>query len=364
MADSREAAEVAREGARKAREGAERLRHEADRLRTEKRAEANRLRSEAVRLRQEARSMDRQARNEDRTKPRGRGHHEELHRIVIGLAGGAGDSGSAGSGATASETFSGIGLTELRIHQTAGKLSVVACEPGEEPSVATSGSKSAPQLEVTRDGGSVRIEITLSTGWLFRRRQGATTVLRLPADLEKVDIDLGYGEVQARDFAADVIKINVSAGEIATYSLGGALEADVGAGKVAVHDHSGTVRCNSGTGDAMVDIAKAALGDYRIEVGMGRAELRLPPGEIVTIRASSGIGKKRIDYPQGPEDAPIRIAVETGIGEAVVKARVAGKAPERPPRTRQAATGGQDRRHPSEAPRSGGVASPGNARTG
>jgi hypothetical protein len=329
MADAREEADKAREYARRAREAAERMRHEADRLRQEKRSEANNLRSEAVRLRNEAREMERRARHEERARTRGHAGRQDWDHTVVGFAGAQGDSGGAGS-ASATESFSANGLTEVRIHQTAGKLTVRACEPGEEPSITTYGNKSAPQLEVTRDGGRVRIEITLSTGWLFRRRQGATSTLKLPQALKKVDIDLGYGEVQVRDVSSDIIKVNAGAGEIATYSLAGNLEADVGAGKIAVHDHRGVVRSNAGTGDAMVDIAETVPGDYHLEVGMGRVELRLPPGEIVTIRASSGIGKKRIDYPQGPENAPIRIAVETGIGEAVVKARAQGKAPEQP----------------------------------
>ena len=335
MPDAREAADRAREAARLARDAAERMRHEADRLRNEKRSEANRMRSDAVRLRNEAREMERRAQEQERGQVRERRHHREP-----GVGGRSPDSSplsplpgmdEGGAGARASEVFSADGLTDLRIHQTAGKLIVRARSEGEEPSVTTTGSRSAPQLEVTRDGGRLRIEIALSTGWLFRRRQGATTVLVLPAELSKIDIDLGYGEVQARDLTGANIKVNVGAGEIATYSLCGALDADVGAGKIAIHDHRGLVRSNAGTGDTMVDIAETALGDYRVEVGMGRVELRLPPDEVVSIRASSGIGKKRIDYPQGPDNAPIRINVETGIGEAVVKARALGKTPERPP---------------------------------
>ncbi len=337
MPDARDDANRARDAAKMAREAAERLRHEADRLRNEKRSEANRMRSEAVRLRNEAKEMERRARNEERGRSREQRHQHgglgapgwESNIPGLPLLPVMGDHGEAG--ARASETFSADGLEDVRIHQTAGKLIVRACTEGEEPSVTTTGSKSAPQLEVTRDGARVRIEIALSTGWLFRRRQGPTTVLALPALLQNLDIDLGYGQIEARDVSATILKINTGAGEIAAYSLVGDLEADVGAGKIAIFDHRGLVRSNAGTGDTMVDIAETSPGDYRAEVGMGRVELRLPPDEVVSIRASSGIGKKRIDYPQGPDNAAIRVHVETGIGEAVVKARAMGKAPERPP---------------------------------
>jgi hypothetical protein len=72
-----------------------------------------------------------------------------------------------------------------------------------------------------------------------------------------------------------------------------------------------------------MDIAQAVPGEYRGNVGMGRIEVRLPPGHEAWIRASSGIGKSRIDYPQGPETSSIKVRVETGIGEASVKERLA-----------------------------------------
>ncbi len=321
MVDARDEANRAREAARAARAEAERLRQEADRLRKEKRSEAHRLRMEALRLRHEAHDADRRARHELRDERRSGSRSRSSGEPA----------GESPSGASTVQELLVDGIDSFSVHQTAGKLIVRACEEGEQPGLIATGSRTPPHVEVTRDGHSLRIEIRLSTGWLFRRRQGATTVVRLPSSFDALDVDLGYGEVQVRDLTGRTLKVNGGAGDIRTYSLTGALEVDVGAGKIAVYDHSGLVRSNTGTGDSLIDIAAVAAGDYRVEVGMGRVELRLPEGEQVLVRASSGIGKKRVDYPSAGEDAPTRATVETGIGEAVVRARTPGKQPERPP---------------------------------
>jgi hypothetical protein len=192
---------------------------------------------------------------------------------------------------------------------------------------------------VRRDGDRLVIDVSLSKGWLFRRRQGASTVVSLPREFDSLKVDVGYGEIQVRELQCRAMKLSTGAGEISCFSTRGALDADVGAGKIGVHDHAGLARCDSGTGDVVVDIAEAMPGEYRLNVGMGRAELRLPAGEQVNARAKSGIGKGRVDYPAGGENAPIRASVDAGIGEAVVKARAAGKVPEQPPAAAPAARG-------------------------
>ena len=105
----------------------------------------------------------------------------------------------------------------------------------------------------------------------------------------------------------------------------------MGAGKVSFHDHSGIASCDTGTGDVLLDIAEAAPGNYRVDVGMGKAEVRLPAGLEVVVKASSGIGKTKNDYPPGPEGSAIRLKMSTGIGELIVRARDASQAPARPP---------------------------------
>lgn len=294
MSDWREALERAREEARRARE------------------EALRAREEARRLRREARAAERQARREQRRTGR------------------APDDDAAG-GATVERELDLAGVRELVVDQTAGSLVIRPCEEGERPGLGATSSRTPPEVTVARDGTRLRVEVTLPRGWLFRRRRGARTILRIVGEFDTLRADLGYGDLQLEQVRASRVFAHVGAGELRGYGITGNLDADIGAGKIAVHDHAGLVRCNSGTGDVVVDVAQARGGEYHLEVGMGRVELRLPEGERVHARISSGIGKRAQQYPDAGEGAPIQVRLSTGIGEASLKARPIGGEPTRPP---------------------------------
>ncbi len=293
-------------------------------------------REEVRRLRGESRDARRESRTQARQERRGHkaGDQHGPHGWPEGFAwAGAlvGDEDDRPEGFRAEQHFSLEGVRKVRIDQTAGRLTVRPCAEGESPGAVSSGQKSAPQLTVERQGEDLIIGVRLQKGWLFRRRQGANTVVRLQAGLESLRVDLGFGDARLRDLAAGRLRVDVGAGEIGAYSLRGDLKADVGAGKIAVHDHVGLVACNTGTGDVMVDVAELAAGEYQLDVGMGRAELRLPQGGQVAVEISSGIGRARNEYPSGPPDAPTQAKVSTGIGEATVRVRAEGKPPGRPP---------------------------------
>lgn len=324
MADTHDEIKAALEEARRARE-------EADRLRREAKVEADRLKDEARRARDEARRLRDQARNERRsprgftpgfappgTPPPGTPHAHGRHRSE--------QDDSAGAVRT-EQNLAFEGVRRVQIDQTAGKLTVRPCKEGETPGIVSSGNKAAPEISASRDGDQLHIEVKLNKGWLFRRRQGATTLIRLGNEaLEQVKIDNGYGDTEVQGVTAADIRVNIGAGSFQGILTRGMLDVNVGAGKLAVLSHSGLARCDSGTGDVLLDILEIAAGEYKVDVGLGRAEVRLPSGAQVFIKASSGIGKSRIEFPSAPDSAATRLRLNSGIGECVVKAREPGAA--------------------------------------
>lgn len=335
MANSREDIQRALDDAKRAREDAERLREDA-----------RKARDEARRLREEARKATRTAFRENR------------HGAHAGwTAGGRPDRDSDGepAGIRSEHVFSLEGVRQVTVDTTAGKVTVRRCAPDETPGVVSVGSKASPTLEVKRDGDRLLIEVKLVKGWLFRRRQGATTVVRLDdTPLDSIRLQNGYGETELNGVAAAEIRVNVGAGSVQCIQTRGSLDVNVGAGKISVLAHSGLARADSGTGDVVLDIAEVVPGDYRVDVGLGRAEVRLPAGERVNIRASSGIGKTRSEYPSAGEDAPTRLKLNSGIGEVIVKTRDAsggaapGVAPAGQPRPQRGARAATERRRESE----------------
>ncbi len=297
MSDLCDAIDSVREEARRAAEDAKRLRAEAKNLER--------------RLREEASGSRRHGRRDRRSSRKARGRRSD------GYA-------DADSGPAAEETFTTTGIKTVRVNQTAGNVTVVLCNEGESPGVRTSGQRSAPNLDVTRSGDSLSIDIHLSIGWLFRRRQGARTVVRLGAEqFDKLEVEIGHGSVRVEAAAAIVIKLHAGAGDISATDCSGDLDGEVGAGRVSVTNHSGLVVCHTGTGETVVDVAEAKEGRYSLQAGMGRLELRLPSGLSTHIEVSSGIGRKSVHYPDAGPGAPIQLLLNTGIGEAVIRERAA-----------------------------------------
>jgi hypothetical protein len=314
MMPEEEARRAALEAAHSAREAARHVRDAAV-------AEARRLREEARKTRDEARREARDVRDDARR------HRDALRAEVRAWHGGDSDDDSA-TGAKIAENFALDGVRTVSIHQTAGRLTVRPCGEGETPGVETASSRSAPSLRVERRGDRLDIEIEISLGRLFRRRQGATTVVRLAPGPRDIRVDAGYGRLDVTDIAGESLSLHVGAGDLAATRTAGRLEADVGAGKIAISGHSGPASCDMGTGDVLLDVAEIERGELRISVGMGQADLRLPAGKRVRASATSGIGKGSVEYPQGGDDAPIRATLNTGVGKAVVRGReTAGPAP-------------------------------------
>lgn len=217
------------------------------------------------------------------------------------------------------------GITRVHVNHTAGKLVLRQANPGEAPSVNASSSKQAPELQVERHGETLTINVKLSMGRLFRRRQGAQADIVLPAGLDEVNVEMGAGKVEISSFAAGRMRLHAGAGDVVVTNVQSDLSVEVGAGRVAVDGHAGAIRCETGTGDVSVGVSEAPPGDYEISTGMGGAELRLPPGLQVTARVSSGIGQTKVEYPIAGPGAPIRVVVNTGIGKALLREQQAGR---------------------------------------
>lgn len=354
MTDWKDDLDRARDEARRAREEAERIRREADRMRETARAEATRLRNEARemerRLRREARDKAREFSRGFSGRPPGPRPPSVPHVAHVHRSPNFSSSDEPAEGVRVEQKFALDGIEEVRIFQTAGKVTVRACRDGESPGVVSGSGKTAPNLEVAREGNRLTIRVSLSVGWLFRRKQGAVTLVRLAPGPWDTRVNLGYGTIQVRDLACGTMRLDVGAGDIQCYSTRCSLDARMGAGKIAVYDHHGLATCDTGTGDLLLDIAEMAEGDYRANAGIGRVEMRLPAGQQVRLNVDSGMGRKKIEYPAGPADARIRATISTGVGEASVRSRQPGQEPTAPPPPRPSRPGRPStaRRHEAE----------------
>lgn len=322
------------------------------------REQARRAKEEAERLRREAREMARNAR--DHARLAAREARESAHlaarearragRFVSGSAFGSPAGGEMGSGdeIRTDENFSLDGITHVSIDQGAGKLTVRVCAEGETPGVS-SWARAAPRLEVRRDGTRLIIQIHHNKGWLLRRRSGPATVVRLESGLESLRANLGYGELTVRDLAAGSTRLDIGAGTLSTFALNTAVHAAIGAGKINVSAHEGLVSASTGTGDIQLDVARVVDGEYKVSVGMGRVEVRLPAGARVHLDTTSGIGKTNVAFPGAGEGAASVLKASCGIGEVSVRERTASApASNETPRPERAGTAPANRHETEE----------------
>jgi hypothetical protein len=106
-------------------------------------------------------------------------------------------------------------VRQVHVDQTAGRLTIRRCKEGETPGVTSIGNKSTPEVGIHRHGDRLTIEVRLTKGWLFRRRQGASTIIRLGDGVfEHVKIDNGYGETEVQGISAADLRIHVGAGTV------------------------------------------------------------------------------------------------------------------------------------------------------
>lgn len=299
-----EEVERAREQARKAREEAERLRREAREL--------------AHQARDHARLAAREARDSARIAAR------EARRAGRFVSGAPtlwnGNESVPGDETRTDEPLSLDGVLHVSVDQGAGKLTLRSCADGETVGVS-SWARTAPRIEVRRDGDRLMISVPQGKGWLLRRRTGPTTIVRLAPGLESLKANLGYGELSVRDLSCGSARLDVGAGTLAAFALAANLHAAVGAGKLNLTAHQGLVNASTGTGDVQLDVARVVDGEYKVSVGMGRVEVRLPAGARVRLDTTSGIGKSVIAFPGAGDDAPSTLKATAGIGEVSVKER-------------------------------------------
>src|SRR5690606_6784457 len=165
MANSQDDVQRALDDARRAREEAERLREDAKRARED----AKRAREDARRMREAAREAERANRHGPK-RPRPPHGPPGLPMVPADP-----------NGPRVEQPFTMDGVQRVHLNNTAGKLVVRLCAPEENPGVIAIGNKTPPTVEIKQNGDELHIDIKLSKGWLFRRRQGANCVVRLRA---------------------------------------------------------------------------------------------------------------------------------------------------------------------------------------
>jgi len=305
------------------------------------RDEARRAREEADRLRREARELGRRLAREARHAGRGRGPGPAFSSDQT-----AGDATESGD-VRAEEALALEGVRDVSVAQGAGKLTVRACAEGEAPGVVSTG-RAAPRIEIQHDGDRLRINIPSAKGWILRRRSGPATEVRLLPGLASLRVNLGYGDLAVRSVAAESVKLDAGAGTLSTFAVVGDLRGNVGAGKMTITAHEGLASVNVGTGDVQLDIARVVDGEYKVDVGMGRVEVRLPAGARIHLETSSGIGKSSISFPSAGDDATAVLKASAGIGEVSVKERSPQAAPPPQATPKPQRPGTATRRHESE----------------
>lgn len=140
-------------------------------------------------------------------------------------------------------------------------------------------------------GDTLYLEVSAPSG---DRRFEERWILQLPRDLH-VDLEIGVGDISVRDIAGDIA-------------------AEVGVGDVTIVAGGGDISIELGVGDAEIEGMADTFGAVEASGGVGEADIvvrgqKISRGGFVGHEAS------------WTGDGDARIAVEVGVGEAVVRLR-------------------------------------------
>ena len=117
------------------------------------------------------------------------------------------------------------------------------------------------------------------------------------------ELDVSYSESGGR--------ANLEIGVESAFSVGifqsSEEEWNVGLNPRVVYD----LDLSLGVGESTVDLTRLEMSGGRLDVGVGRTEVRLPDSGRFTLAVNGGVGELRII---APRDIALRAEVDTGIG--------------------------------------------------
>lgn len=158
--------------------------------------------------------------------------------------------------------------------------------------------------------------------------KGATLILYIPADtvFEKADITTGACKLTAHELSANILRLELGAGDVLIRELNALHKADIegGAGKVTVS--AGTIHdleLNMGVGE--LNLSAALLGSSELHMGVGQANLTLLGGQdLYRVEIEKGIGTISVNGTafSGQEklgNGQNDVEIEGGVGSITLK---------------------------------------------
>ena len=199
----------------------------------------------------------------------------------------------------------------LALLVVAGAIALMAISPTSAPGFLDflPGLRFGGELKATHieypvsDIQSADVKVGFSTGKNELYALSDSTSL-IQADLSHYgELDVSYSESGGR--------ANLEIGVESAFSVGifqsSEEEWNVGLNPRVVYD----LDLSLGVGESTVDLTRLEMSGGRLDVGVGRTEVRLPDSGRFTLVVSGGVGELRII---APSDVALRAEVDTGVG--------------------------------------------------
>lgn len=151
-------------------------------------------------------------------------------------------------------------------------------------------------LTVKESNGILTIEENKKSGASYT---GATLILYIPAEtvFETVEITTGAGRLTVDTLSADVVKLELGAGEVSIQSLIASSKADIdgGAGKITISDGL-LYNLDLDMGVGQLNLTAAILGNSELDLGVGESNLTfIGNEEAYAIDIEKGLGSITVD---------------------------------------------------------------------
>jgi hypothetical protein len=213
--------------------------------------------------------------------------------------------------------FEASGLTEVKIENTSGRVSLTSSED-QKVSVSATKNKFSDKCKMTIDkvGQEIHVKVE-SKGFLSTDECDVDFDIKAPKGLD-LDVTNGSGDVSVFGSVGD-FEFEMGSGRVTAEGNIKSIDGDSGSGPVNIKGLTGGGEIKTGSGSIDLTFAKSPLaGNLDLDSGSSDATLLFPKDSLVKTKFKSGSGELTNEIGDSP-NASFEISMKSGSGSLKVK---------------------------------------------
>lgn len=213
--------------------------------------------------------------------------------------------------------FDSVGLTQVVIENTAGKVSVSA-STGAKATVVATKNEFTDNCKMTLENVSNKLILTVKSSGFFSSGNCAVDLdVKVPKSVD-LDLSVGAGNLKVSGIEGALV-FKVGAGDIAADGTFKNIDGKTGSGNIDVKGMLGGGEIRSGSGAVNLTFLKnMPKGEIDIKTGNGDTNLLFPKGSLIKTSYQSGVGQLTNELGDNP-NAKFQVSMKSGSADLTIK---------------------------------------------